>query len=131
MALQTHGALVSVLRKVSRINETFETVFVKGSIVVANGVADMFYMKRILQALDYPVEVMTMQNVADVVSRFIQGNVRMIIISGAMLDQFDGILNPLAPSFDVVFLTEELHSDSYSRKSPLPISLGHASLHVL
>lgn len=115
------GKLATIMRKVSRINEAFETAFLRSSLVVASGLAEMYHLRHILQKLDYPVEVLTVENVGDVVHRFVSGRLRMFILSPVMLAQFQTLLGCMASSIDVVFVGED-------DEDGVPPTFAHASI---
>jgi hypothetical protein len=123
---KTHIPSQSMLRSMSIVklmNDTFESRFIRASLVVVDDVADMFYLRHILQMLDYPVEVLTTYNAGRVLNRFVVGYLRVLITSKAMLMEFDGILKFISNAFDIVFT----HVDIL-KQSQIPRSLSHTEV---
>ena len=102
--------VVSIVRK---INDVYESRYITRSIVVC-GFADletMCLMKSVMERLDYPVEVLTVQHSKEVLARFNATSIRTLIVSELCGALFESLLSFLATHIDVIFVDTDAVAD--------------------
>ncbi len=105
---RTQPSLQRSLWIVQQMNMRYESVFIRASLVVVQDIAEMFYVRHLLQKLDYPAEALTTYNGGRVLHSLAQGNVRVLITTEPMLQLLGGMLSFVSPMMDNVFSFQPL-----------------------
>jgi hypothetical protein len=92
-----------IVRECLKIKDYYENHYVNKSLIICNDPMFVFNMALILQKDDFPVEFLNHLNFISTIERFINGNLRMLIISDLMYEairyQYERLFNDVSVIF--------------------------------
>jgi hypothetical protein len=94
---------------IKRINDVYESCYIIKSVFLCKDVEDMYSVKRSLEMMDYPVEVMTIDNTPNVVAKFERHMLRMIMVHYKFYDMFKHVIDPATVDlYDFIFIERSI-----------------------
>ncbi len=91
---------------VKQINDVFENVYVDRSIVLCRTLDVMHHVAELLEGQDYPVSIVTIFNTKDPVVKFVEGKVRMLIMSESLMHVIKKFMPDVYNIANVIFCLE-------------------------
>ena len=93
---------------VKQINDVFENVYVDRSIVLCGSLDTMHNVAELLECQDYPVAIATIFNTKDPIVSFIEGKVRMLIMSESLVHVLLKYMPDVLKAANVVFCLDRV-----------------------
>lgn len=88
---------------VRQINDVFENIYVDRSIVLCGSLDTMHNIAELLEGQDYPVAIVTIFNTKDPIVSFVEGKVRMLIMSESLVHVLLKYMPEVLKAANVVF----------------------------
>lgn len=101
----------SIVQECLKIKDYYETYNVNKSLIICNDPMYVFTMRLILLGDDFPVEFLNHINFMNVLQRFMNGNLRMMIMSDLIYEAIRSQHEGLFEDVSVVFLSSKTFID--------------------
>jgi hypothetical protein len=102
----------SYVNYVKQINDVFENVYVDRSIVICRSLDAMHHVAELLEAQDYPVAIVTIFNTKEPIAKFVEGKVRMLIMSESLIHVIREYMPDVYNITNVIFSLEGVHFEN-------------------
>jgi hypothetical protein len=97
----------SILDECQQINDVFETEYIYKSLIICNDPSHVYHMLTILKQSDFPVELLSYDNFNEMVYKYSNGNVRMLILSDMLYHILESHWEDLFKDVTKIFLTSK------------------------
>jgi hypothetical protein len=96
----------NIVQKLKVVDEVFHSCNIYKSIILLGDVQTRYHMTNQLKALDYPVEHISCYNFFEVLDRFEEGNIRVLVMSEMLLYLLSKHFKEKLADVNIVFVDE-------------------------
>lgn len=102
-----------IMKICENINNVFEDIYINKSIVIANSPKEIYHVYTILEQQNYPIEILHDDHFKEILDRFTNGNIRMMIMSDLMFYVLRTHWNSCLDDVSVYFLTDGVNIQGF------------------